>query len=240
MQAPAPPLDSIIEPTPMIHAPLLPEINLGTLRGGRYPFMYDPVYGLPIVRSIASYADVLRDIRLGRVKEILWFATPPRPGSLPQGSDFSSMEGRCLIRYKNDEVKQSMLFTSDLRLNEAIKVHAVKEVTLPSEPRHIEALVEGDTPSRADLHPITRFLKENANYYEQDGRMDRRGPRIGPTPAEGMMLDGKKATRDRLLEAEAEQAELIGESFERMNTEDYQLYLESAGGGGRGERGDAG
>lgn len=224
----------------MIHIPLLPEVNLGTLRGGRYPFIYDPVYGLPIVRSIASYAEVLRDIRLGRVKEILWFTTPPRPGSMPEGSNFLSIEGRCLIRYTNEDVKQSMLFTSDLRLNEAIRVHAVKEITLPSEPRHISALVEGDIPSREDLHPLARFMKENSNYYEQPGRMDRRGPRIGPTAAEAMMLDGKKELKDQLLEDEALQVERIGNSFQRMNTEDYELYLESAGGGGRGERGDAG
>jgi hypothetical protein len=31
--------------------------------GGQYPFQYDPVYGLPIVREVAKYGEVLRDIR---------------------------------------------------------------------------------------------------------------------------------------------------------------------------------
>lgn len=99
--SPSPP-PNLIEPTPMVYIPLLPEVNLGTLRGGQYPFIYDPVYGLPIVRAIASYSEVLRDMRQGKVKEILWFATAPRPGSMPYGSSFTSIEGRCLIRYQDE------------------------------------------------------------------------------------------------------------------------------------------
>ena len=169
----------------MVYIPLLPEVNLGTLRGGQYPFIYDPVYGLPIVRAIASYSEVLRDMRQGKVKEILWFATAPRPGSMPYGSSFTSIDGRCLIRYQDESVKQSALFTTDLRLNEAIRVHSVKETTLPPEPRHLSSLVEADGLTRDDLNPISRWVRENSNFYEQPGRMDRRGPRIGPTPAEG-------------------------------------------------------
>ena len=43
--------------------PLLPAKDYGNLMGGQYPFQYDPVYGLPIVREVAKYGEVLRDIR---------------------------------------------------------------------------------------------------------------------------------------------------------------------------------
>ena len=43
--------------------------------------------------------------------------------------------------------------------------------------------------------------------------------------------------REDLLEKEALQVERMGDAFERMGTDDYELYLESAGGGSRGERG---
>ena len=62
-----------MESPPLIHVTPLPEKNLGTLRGGQYPFAYDPVYGLPIVQDVAKYGSVLRDMREGRVREILWF-----------------------------------------------------------------------------------------------------------------------------------------------------------------------
>jgi hypothetical protein len=58
-----------VEPTPpeeqQLYAspPLLPTKDYGNLMGGQYPFQYDPVYGLPIVRDVAKYGEVLRDIR---------------------------------------------------------------------------------------------------------------------------------------------------------------------------------
>jgi hypothetical protein len=42
---------------------LLPEKDFGTLRGGRYPFLYDGVFGLPVVREVASYGEVLEGLR---------------------------------------------------------------------------------------------------------------------------------------------------------------------------------
>lgn len=58
-----------VDPTPpeeqQLYAspPLLPTKDYGMLMGGQYPFQYDPVYGLPIVRDVAKYGEVLRDIR---------------------------------------------------------------------------------------------------------------------------------------------------------------------------------
>lgn len=58
-----------VDPTPpeqqQLYAapPLLPAKDYGNLMGGQYPFQYDPVYGLPVVREVAKYGEVLRDIR---------------------------------------------------------------------------------------------------------------------------------------------------------------------------------
>lgn len=58
-----------VDPTPLeqqqLYAapPLLPAKDYGNLMGGQYPFQYDPVYGLPVVREVAKYGEVLRDIR---------------------------------------------------------------------------------------------------------------------------------------------------------------------------------
>ncbi len=49
-------------PQTAVVAPL-PDKNFGVLRGGRYPFLYDNVYGLPVVREVASYGEVLEGIR---------------------------------------------------------------------------------------------------------------------------------------------------------------------------------
>jgi len=38
----------------------------------RWPFTYDPVYGLPVVNEVATYGQVLRGVREGRVQELLW------------------------------------------------------------------------------------------------------------------------------------------------------------------------
>lgn len=82
---------ALVEPSPLIHVPPLPEKNLGTLRGGQYPFAYDPVYGLPIIQDVVKYSTVLRDMREGRVREVLWFAHRGEEGAVPSVKAF---EGR--------------------------------------------------------------------------------------------------------------------------------------------------
>lgn len=63
-----------VQPLPShLHANPLPEKHFGNLRGGRYPFMYDPGYGLPVVQEVTTYGGVLAAIREGRVTDILWF-----------------------------------------------------------------------------------------------------------------------------------------------------------------------
>lgn len=53
--------------------------------------MYDPVYGLPLVQDVAKYGEVLRDMREGRVKEVLWFSR--QRSDVPQ---LKAFEGRCV------------------------------------------------------------------------------------------------------------------------------------------------
>ena len=97
----------------------LPEKNFGNLRGGEYPFTYDPVYGLPIVREVARYGELLRDIRQGEVSQILWFFDPAR-------ADPYHLDGRCLVRYKDGRVKQSVVPVNDFRVPYAMEAHNVK------------------------------------------------------------------------------------------------------------------
>lgn len=55
-------------PLQTVAVDLLPEQDYGNLRGGQYPFQYDPVYGLPVVRDVVRYGELLRDIRQGEVR----------------------------------------------------------------------------------------------------------------------------------------------------------------------------
>ncbi len=97
----------------------LPHKDYGTLRGGQYPFAFDPVYGLPVVHDVARYAEVLRDIRQGLVTEVLWFY---EPGAM----DNFACDGRCLVRYTDGHVRQSVVPLSDARVPYAMSVHGVK------------------------------------------------------------------------------------------------------------------
>jgi hypothetical protein len=97
----------------------LPHKNFGNLRGGQYPFLYDPVYGLPIVHDVAKYGEVLRDIRTGLVQEVLWFFEPNQ-------TDSFAGDGRCLVRYKDGRVRQSVVPLEDFRVPYAMQVHGVQ------------------------------------------------------------------------------------------------------------------
>jgi hypothetical protein len=97
----------------------LPHKSFGNLRGGQYPFLYDPVYGLPIVHDVAKYGEVLRDIRTGLVQEVLWFFEPNQ-------TDSFAGDGRCLVRYKDGRVRQSVVPLQDFRVPYAMQAHGVK------------------------------------------------------------------------------------------------------------------
>ena len=46
----------------------LPEKNYGSLRGGRWPFLYDNVYGLPVVRQVRRKGKANGEGGLGGVR----------------------------------------------------------------------------------------------------------------------------------------------------------------------------
>ena len=64
-------------------------------------------------------AQVLRDIREGRVEEVLWFYEPGV-------SDPYYTDGRCLVRYKDDGVAQSVIPLADARIPYAMAAHGVR------------------------------------------------------------------------------------------------------------------
>jgi hypothetical protein len=122
-----------------VRAAPLPEKNYGNLRGGKYPFLYDPGYGLPVVREVATYGGVLSAIREGRVSDILWFIDR-------HGNDVPSADGRCLVVYDSGRVAQSALLPSDPRLRQAMTQWGVRGEVLPAEPKDVPAIAEVGRP----------------------------------------------------------------------------------------------
>jgi hypothetical protein len=58
-------------------------------------------------------------------------------------------------------------------------------VKLPLEPRHIAEFAAFDDQ---EAHPLKRALRQAAGYQESGDPSQRRGPRIGPTPDEEILL----------------------------------------------------
>ncbi|GFR46161.1 hypothetical protein Agub_g7689 [Astrephomene gubernaculifera] len=187
----------------------LPEKNFGILRGGRYPFLYDNVYGLPIVRQVASYGEVLEGLRTGRIVEVLWFQDPP--GVTPTtAAPRASADGRCLLRYASGQVKQSVIPAGEPRIMQAIEEHGALASLIPLEPRHVpelalmaeevrqqralygaaEAAGGGDGTAALEREPYTGVPVEAPEGL-------RRGPAVAPTPLEAVMVYG---TREQLQE----------------------------------------
>lgn len=79
------------------------------------PSLFDPATGLPIVRDVVKYGELLCDIRLGRVKEIHWFTQ--REGK--------ELQGPCLVEYIDGKVKQAYVANTDLRVPQAMQVRNV-------------------------------------------------------------------------------------------------------------------
>jgi hypothetical protein len=155
------------EPQVATGVALLPERDYGNLRGGQYPFLYDPVYGLPVVREVVRYGELLRDIRQGQVRmrararravelcarlgaarqrrrpRASGRRRRPAPGSAPQkpprppqvsqllwfydpsSLDAYYLDGRCLVRYKDGRVRQSVVPPGDVRVPYAMDAHGV-------------------------------------------------------------------------------------------------------------------
>jgi len=211
--------EPILGPAPTLVVEPLPEKNLGVLKGGRWPFTYDPVYGLPVVGEVRTYGAVLRGVREGRVAELLWFPADKNPSQAP-------VSGRCLVRYVDGGVAQSVIPPSDLRMREAMRAHAVKATVLPPEPR--EWVNDGPWGNS-----LGRWYKANVEYFESQDELARRGPRVGPTDVETVnALPEWSDARQQLIDRDVAEYEAIVASALRLDTEDWDAYVKAGPGGG--------
>ncbi|KAL3160769.1 hypothetical protein ABBQ38_009182 [Trebouxia sp. C0009 RCD-2024] len=91
----------------------------------RKEFLYEPRFGLPLVRRRLSYGDLLREIRTGNVKQLKFFET---------GENVIELEGPCLVVFQDDTVAQGYVPHYDYRIPYAMENHGVAAARLPAEP----------------------------------------------------------------------------------------------------------
>ncbi|KAK9816556.1 hypothetical protein WJX72_001883 [[Myrmecia] bisecta] len=91
-------------------------------------FLFEPTFGLPVARRYLGYGDLLREIRLGNVKQLLFFA---------QGEELE-LEGPCLVVDHNNVVAQSYVPHFDYRIPYAMETHGVKASRLSAAPSQAE------------------------------------------------------------------------------------------------------
>ncbi|KAI8470484.1 MAG: hypothetical protein J3K34DRAFT_521271, partial [Monoraphidium minutum] len=202
---------------------LLPEQDYGNLRGGQYPFQYDPVYGLPIVREVVRYGELLRDIRQGEVSQVLWFFDPAR-------LDPFYVDGRCIVRYRDGRVKQGVVPPGDVRIPYAMDAHGVAGVKIPLEPRHVaEYAAFDDVVPQGPLGRALSWLtgKGQPAPVEGEGPAGRRGPRLAPSPEEAAMALGAEE-RGQLIDEQQDAVRATAAMLQRLPTDDYEAY-EAAG-----------
>ncbi|PNW83795.1 hypothetical protein CHLRE_04g217800v5 [Chlamydomonas reinhardtii] len=180
----------------------LPEKNYGSLRGGRWPFLYDNVYGLPVVRQVASYGEVLEGIRTGRISQVLWFQAPravtasaaaPPPGlggpQQPQPPPLASPDGRCLVRFANGQVKQAVIPPGEPRISQALQQYGTAVSYIPLEPRYMPELaaMRARGAQEAVLGEVDTGAVATPVELPED---ERRGAAVGPTAFEAVAAYG--------------------------------------------------
>ncbi|GIL87770.1 hypothetical protein Vretifemale_15817 [Volvox reticuliferus] len=192
--------EAVVEP--------LPEKNFGVLRGGRYPFLYDNLYGLPVVRQVASYGEALEGLRSGRITEVLWFQ--PLPANTVGGSSEAlrtAADGRCLLRYASGQVKQSVIPYGEPRIMQAIHEYGAAAGFIPLEPRHkleLAAVRKANYAGSSD--PVAEVVGTAAMEEEpltgvtvEPPEGLRRGPPVGPTTLEALLAYGTREQLDETL-----------------------------------------
>lgn len=95
-------------------------------------YLYEPRYGFPVVRKRLSYGDLLREIRIGNVKQLKFFET---------GEDVVELEGPCLVVFQDDTVAQGYVPHYDCRIPYAMENHGVTAARLPAEPAIVSQTV---------------------------------------------------------------------------------------------------
>lgn len=87
-------------------------------------FLYEPRFGLPVVRKYLKYGELLRDIRTEKIDSVKFFSQHEQV----------DLEGPCLVVYKDGSLAQSYVPGFDYRVPYAMENHGVQAVRLPSEP----------------------------------------------------------------------------------------------------------
>lgn len=88
-------------------------------------YLYEPRFGLPVVRKRLSYGELLREIRTENVKQLKFFET---------ADDVIQLEGPCLVIFKDDTLAQGYVPHYDYRIPYAMENHGVAAARLPAEP----------------------------------------------------------------------------------------------------------
>lgn len=91
-------------------------------------YLYEPRYGLPVVRRQLNYSQLLRAVREEQVDEILFFTT----------RGYSVLEGPCLVSLRDGSTAQAIVPPDDVRLSYAMETHGVKGRRLPAAPTAAE------------------------------------------------------------------------------------------------------
>jgi hypothetical protein len=79
-------------------------------------YLYEPKYGLPVVRAKLSYSQLLRAIREGGVDEVLFFSQRGR----------ADLEGPCLVALRDGTTAQAVIPPHDVRIPYAMETHGVR------------------------------------------------------------------------------------------------------------------
>lgn len=105
-------------------------------------YLYEPKYGLPVVRRKLTYSQLLRAIREETVDELLFYRQPEQ----------GVLEGPCLIKFRDGTTAQSVVLPDDARLAYAMETHDVMGRLLPR------------IPSSSELYPPRQIGAEAAAF----------------------------------------------------------------------------
>lgn len=112
-------------------------------------YLYEPKYGLPVVRAQLSYSQLLRAIREDQVEEILFFST--------RGS--AALEGPCLVSFRDGATAQSFVPGHDVRIPYAMETHNVRGRRLSAAPTAAQL-----TPAKPLAAEVSSFLTNVLPY----------------------------------------------------------------------------
>jgi hypothetical protein len=111
--------------------------------------LYEPRYGLPVVRRRLGYSDLLRAIRRGEVEELLFFSQRGRP----------DLEGPCLVALADGTTAQASVPPHDVRIPYAMEAHGVRGRRLAPAPSAAQL-----APPRALAPAVASFLTDVLPY----------------------------------------------------------------------------